>query len=316
MTRVASWSSASGSRAAQDDKDLAMRHLLRFTALAGVLLVLLVISSSAYLRLRSLGLGCEDWPACYGQRDVVNQVGWPSAVRILHRISAALAGGAVLAIGLIAVSRARHFRVELALTAAMLCLLLGLAWLGRASPGAHIPAVALGNVLGGLLLAALLLWIALGRDPRASRAPRWLATASLCALLLTFVQIGSGVLTSASHSGLICSALPHCSATGFPGTWSIGDFDPWRTATASASIHMAHRFFALASAAAVGVTAFAIRRHAPALALGIAALLVAQLALGAGLVLASLPLPAAMLHNLLAALLLLALVAAHHRSRA
>jgi cytochrome c oxidase assembly protein subunit 15 len=297
-----------------DDSLAGMQRLLRATALAGVLVVLLVTTSSAFLRLRGLGLGCEDWPACYAQPAPVDAPAGAAVARVLHRLSAALAGAAAIGIGLIALGRARQFRRELAFTAAMLVLLLGLAWLGRATPGATVPAVAVGNVLGGLLLATLLWWLALGPARNAGVLPGWLPAASWAALLLTFAQIGLGVLTSASHSGLACTAFPGCTAEGFSGMWSAGDLDPWRTAAASASIHMAHRAAALASAAGVVLVAWGLRRVAAGLAALLAGLLVFQLGLGIALVLGSLPLPLAVLHNLAAAALLLALVAAHHRT--
>jgi cytochrome c oxidase assembly protein subunit 15 len=290
-----------------------MRRLLRAAAFGGVLVVLLVTTSSAFLRLRALGLGCEDWPACYAQRDAGAASAGPSIARILHRVSATLAGAAVLSIGLIALGRSRDFRRELALTGLMLMLLVGLAWLGRATPGARVPAVAVGNVLGGLLLAAMLWWVALGPRRAMGRAPTWLVAASWAAVLLTFGQIGLGVLTSASHSGLACTAFPHCTLEGFPGTWAAADLDPWRPAGASASIHMAHRAGAAVSMLAVALIAWILRRRAASIAVALALLLSAQAAAGVALVLGSLPLPLAVLHNLLAAVLLLTLVAAHHR---
>jgi cytochrome c oxidase assembly protein subunit 15 len=296
-----------------NDSLAGMQRLLRAAALGGVLVVLLVTTSSAFLRLRALGLGCEDWPACYAQRDAAAAPAGPSVARILHRVSATLAGAAVLGIGLIALGRARELRRELALAGLMLVLLVGLAWLGRATPGARIPAVALGNVLGGLLLAALLWWVALGRRRAAGRAPLWLVAASWAALLLTFAQIGLGVLTSASHSGLACTAFPNCTLAGFPGAWSAADLDPWRAADASPSIHMAHRAGAIVSTLAIASIAWALRTRALALAAALGLLLAAQAAAGVALVQASLPLPLAVLHNVLAALLLLGLVAAHHR---
>lgn len=296
-----------------DNSYASTQRLLRLTALVGVIVVLLVTGSSAFLRLRGLGLGCEDWPACYALPAAAQPAAGTSGARILHRLAASLAGATVIAIGLIALGRARDFRRELAITAGMLVLVAGLAVLGRATPGATVPAVALGNLLGGLLLAALLGWLALGRPRDTGTARGWAYLASCCALSLAFAQIGLGVLTSASHSGLACTALPGCTATGFPGAWSAADLNPWRPAAPSASLHMAHRAGALASAAAVALVAWGLRRRARGLAALLGLLLAAQIALGLALVLQALPLPLAVLHNVGAALLLLALVAAHHR---
>jgi cytochrome c oxidase assembly protein subunit 15 len=284
-------------------------HLIRWVALAGVLVVVLVTTTSAYLRVTAAGLGCENWPACYGRQAALatQPVGF---ARAMHRVSATLAGTAVLAIGFLALGEPRRFRSQLTFTGLLLLVTAGLAVLGRATPGASIPAVAMGNVLGGMLMASLLWWLALGTAagrPAAARTLCWLA------LLLVFAQIALGVLTSASYSGLACSSLASCTAEGFPGTWSAAELDPWTTATGRASAHMAHRVLALAAAAAVLAVALSRstdRRSRTALL----CVLALQLVTGVLLVALSLPLALAVAHNVCAILLLLALVAALHGS--
>ena len=64
---------------------------IRATALLLSALSLLVVVLSAHLRLAGAGLGCADWPACYGQL----LAGEPQAlyfgfVRVLHRATASL----------------------------------------------------------------------------------------------------------------------------------------------------------------------------------------------------------------------------------
>jgi cytochrome c oxidase assembly protein subunit 15 len=187
-----------------------------------------------------------------------------------------------------------------------------LATLGRATPGALVPAVAIGNVLGGMLMACLLWWLALGSPPARPIAPGWVRALSWAALLLTLGQIGLGVLTSASFSGLACPALPLCTADGFPGSWSYAELNPWTADTGRASAHMAHRLMALA--ATVAVALLAVSRHTGKRArLALLALLALQALVGVSMIALALPLTLAVVHNLLAALLLLALVAAHHR---
>lgn len=290
-----------------DEADIRRQRLIRILALAGVLIVLLVLSSSALLRLRALGLGCADWPACYGQ--VQSEAAGPSLTRVLHRLSASLAGASVVAIGVLAVSRPRRFARELTITALLLVLLVALAYLGRATPGAQVPAVALGNVLGGMLLAALLFHLALPAR-RQTPAPLWLRAVIWSALLLAFVQIALGVLTSASHSGLACPLLPRCDAVVFLPRWEWTEFDPWRAPAASAGVHAVHRIGGLLLLVLGALVAWGLRRRAPPLAIALCLLLAAQSALGAILVIRQLPLIAAVAHNFGAALLLLALVAA------
>jgi cytochrome c oxidase assembly protein subunit 15 len=134
---------------------------------------------------------------------------------------------------------------------------------------------------------------------------------SWASLLLVFAQIGLGVLTSASYSGLACSSLPLCTAEGFPGTWSAAELNPLTVATGRASAHMAHRVLALAGAAAALAVALSPGTDRPSRA-ALLTVLALQLVTGVLLVVLSLPLVLAVAHNLCAALLLLALIAALH----
>jgi cytochrome c oxidase assembly protein subunit 15 len=284
-----------------------LEQLIRWVALAGVLVVLLVTTTSAYLRVTAAGLGCDDWPACYGAQ-AGQTTSQPSFARAIHRVSATLAGTAVLAIGFLALADPRRHRTQLKLTGLLLLITAALALLGRATPGATIPAVAMGNVLGGMLMASLLWWMVLGPAPEGPPPGRVL---TWVALLLLFAQIALGVLTSASYSGLACPSLPLCTAEGFPGTWSAAELDPWTTATGRASAHMAHRVVALAAAAAA--LAVALKRGTDRRSRGfLLAALGLQLLTGVLLVALSLPLALAVGHNLCAIGLLLALVAALH----
>jgi cytochrome c oxidase assembly protein subunit 15 len=311
-----------------DDSDFAARRrLLYWLALMGTVVVLLVTTSSAFLRVSAAGLGCEDWPDCYGRSDVSrpSELARASPVRLLHRISATLAGASVLGIGLIAFTQPRRLRFESIASGVLLLVTLGLALLGRATPEAIVPAVAMGNVLGGMLVASVLFRVALaqrvvlGHDDAGGTAPAWLPSLCWLALALTFVQIGLGVLTSASFSGLACTALPACTEQGFPGAWSPADLNPWRPAAGSPSIHMAHRVGTIAVAVAVLALVLGLGRLGPGsrrLRWVLLGLLAGQAMVGMLLVYLSLPRPLAVAHNLGGGLLLLALAAAHRLASA
>ena len=299
------------------------RRLLSRVALAGVLLVLLVTTSSAYMRLTAAGLGCADWPACYGRdaaapgQPTLEHATPPTPLaRLLHRVSASATGAAVLAIALIAFVNRRALAHELRVASALLVLTLGLALLGRATPGAQSPAVAMGNLLGGMLMAATLCWLALGKSPRARQpAPRGLSWLSGLALAVLSVQILLGAMTSATYSALACTTLPDCAGQWWPAGWSANEFDVLLPHSArsgpSVAVHLAHRYAALAVAAATLAVAAALRGRARGLALALGGLLTLQVGLGAAGVWFSLPLALVLLHNVNAVLLLLALVAAH-----
>ena len=287
---------------------------MRWMVLAALLLVLVITTASAYIRLSQSGLGCADWPACYGRSVAMPAAGqlipertslfW---ARALHRISASSTGILLLLIVFLGWDALQGAAARRAAVATVV-LAVFLAWLGMITPS-NLPAVTLGNLLGGMALFALL-WRLYQRGEVAGGATshRRLALAALA------LQIALGGMIGARHATLACLTLPACAGGWWPDAhdWrlfnpflALSDADPGPAARAA--LVMSHRYGALLVAAllcALGVKA--IRRGARAAAAGWALLgmLGLQLLLGVSLVSANFPLPLALLHNLGAALLL------------
>ncbi|MDO9165389.1 MAG: COX15/CtaA family protein [Rhodoferax sp.] len=303
--------------------------LLQRTALLCALLVITIVSISAFLRLSGAGLGCSPWPQCYGQALRDQQQGIsrtmqtpPSesitVARFAHRLLAVLLlpFSLVLVIGGFTMQPKRWDERWAALLA--LALVLFLAVLGRWTAGALVPAVTLGNLLGGFLLFALCWRMAgIGRgisaDYPISRSARIWTRIAVVVLLL---QIVLGGLVSSSFAGLSCPNLTDCVMVG-SGDWAALNplreprFDPniLPVNPEGALVHALHRCGAAAGALAVvaaGIALLRCGRRLPGLAL--LALLGAQLALGLLLVLYGLPLAMVVAHNFVAALLLATLL--------
>jgi len=298
-------------------------RLLRRMALLCLLLVLAITSLSAFIRLSKAGLGCADWPACYGRALRQQQHGVAvapdeqaatAAARLAHRVVASTALLLVIVMAMTALTARPRLWREGRLALALLALALLLAVLGRFSSGLRVPAVAIGNLLGGFLMAALAWQLArsAGRPAPAGAAP--LRAWARLGIALLLLQVGLGGLVSAGFAGLACPHLGDCATQGLP--WSA--LDPWREPllddaagpgnAAGALLQQAHRLGALAVAALLlplGVVALRTGRRLAGAAL--LCLVGVQLALGAALVVAALPLPVALAHNLVAALLLAAL---------
>jgi len=312
---------------AEDRFGRAQRLLARVAA-AGAALTFAVIVTSAYLRLTQVGLGCADWPACYGARiawaDTPGRAaGEPAAarwVRGTHRLTASAVAVLVLFATVLAVGGGRRARGALVASGVLAALTLFLAVLGRATPGSQLPAVTLGNLTGGMAMLALFWWLRLqgrGAPGTARAAPAWIAAA---ALALLAVQIALGALVSANFASRACASLADCRAAWWPWDWDFAAFNPWRDVAPGAAadvarrtLNMAHRWGAvLVTGLCAGLAVLLLRRGGAhrRLALALAGLLAAELALGTALVWLDLPLAAALAHNAVASLLLVTAVSA------
>lgn len=296
--------------------------VLRRLALLCAVMVLCVTSLSAFIRLSKAGLGCADLRQCYGQSQRQLQSGMAAAAdaqtataaaRLVHRVTAVAALLLVLMMVMVCLGTRPVLRAEAAQTLALLGLALFLAVLGRWSSSARVPAVAMGNLLGGFAMMALCARLAVaGRPPGTPGLRRWV----LAAAALLLAQVALGGLVSASFAGLSCDGWAGCIQAAQGVSWAA--LDPWREPVlgpwpdvnpAGALPQALHRVLAIAVLALLAaLAAFAWRRGQPRRAAALVLLLLAQVALGLAMVALLLPLPLALLHNLLAAGLLAALV--------
>lgn len=291
---------------------------------AAAALMLFVVVSSAFLRLTAAGLGCEPWPDCYGAPTMPGshpQDGVLQSLAFLARLGHRLAASAMLLIVfwiLVTSLRRLRQRGDVVLAWAMAALTAFLALLGISSSTATGPAVALGNLLGGLALLACA-WGLRARlvppsqlevtGPRPGPSLRFAAVAVV--VLLAF-QIGLGGLVSVKLAAAACPTLPGCEG-GFSLGKGLTALNPFATSSVplprdqGAALHLIHRIGALLVLGWLGVVAFGARAHPGLRGLTAAAALLAllQAALGAAMVQRAFPLPLALAHNALAAALLL-----------
>ncbi|NIP19028.1 MAG: heme A synthase [Xanthomonadales bacterium] len=313
-----------------------MRNLARLS----LLLVIVLVVVSAYLRLFESGIGCPDWPECYGRigpppaasdagmaenayRRIVERSDAPLAwASPLHRLVASLLGLAVLGLNLQALRARKHRLVCLAL----LALTVFLAWLGLRSGGLHHPAVVMGNLVGGFAMLGLLGWLVFCLDPG---APRYTETRiehikplTVAAIVVLCLQILLGGLTSANFAANACQTLPHCQGGWLPDATLLGAFnvsDPHEISETGhavgsferVAIHRAHRLgavltlvFVLAAAINAALNIEVIRKAG----VFILVVLGAQFVVGIASVMTGLPIALAVAHNGLSGLLLLGLL--------
>jgi len=304
-----------------------------------LLFVIVLVSLSAYLRLAHSGIGCSDWPACYGQigqppvvsqtissenayQRIVAEASQPLAwATPLHRLVASVLGLLVVFLAALAFRQKKDRLVTLAL----LSVTLFLALLGVKSGGLHNPAVVMGNLSGGFLMLGLLGWMAFKNDVE-STADRPQATLPgkllTLAVVLLVIQILLGGLTSANFAATACQSLPDCHGSWLPGAdiWKAMDLTRVHQVTSSGQaiggqeridIHIAHRLGAVLTALVVIAVGFMAWRAGGRLrfSAGIVLLLVVlEFSIGVAAIASDLPIGLAVAHNWIAGLLLLGLL--------
>jgi heme a synthase len=322
-----------------------------------VVLTLTVIVLGAYVRLSDAGLGCPDWPGCYGrllaptqaaaveqasaafpERPIEVHKAWKEMV---HRYAAGLLGLVVLGLAALAWRSRRRPAQPVAVPMALLGLIVFQSLLGMWTVTLQLkPIVVMAHLLGGFVTLLLLWHLVLatrrpdGRVPdqgfglRAAGsgaqpiAPRRLLPWAGLATLVLVTQIALGGWTSANYAALACPDLPQCHGQWWPEMDFREGFVLWRgTGTdfefgvlempARTAIHVSHRIGAMTTLLVLGGLALFVLwrgdRPLRRLAGVTLALLLIQAGLGVSNILLQLPLPIAVAHNAVAALLLLAL---------
>ncbi len=266
---------------------------MRRFALAVLGLTFVVVVVGAYVRLSDAGLGCPDWPLCYGRP--IPDAGEDARAwkEMGHRYLAGTLG--LLIFGLLLA--AWRTRQSPWLATAIAALVVFQAALGKWTVTLLLkPAIVVAHLAGGMALLALLAWFFLETGSYSGKPEmRTLRVPALLALIVLSVQILLGGWVSANTAALACPDLPLCH-----GQWLPRD--------AFSAIHWTHRVFAIAVLLVVGVAALKTWAFSRPLAATIAVLLLAQLCLGVATVAFGLPLALAAAHNAGAALLLAALV--------
>jgi len=299
----------------------------RRLALAGALLAAAVVVLGAWVRLTDAGLGCPDWPGCYGQIYPQSHHDFAKAWHeMIHRY---FAGTLVLIItGLLVWAVWNRKEREQPLTAvAMLFLIVCLQGaLGALTVTKLLtPLIVTAHLLGGLTTLGILWWLSLAPESRRlsarEAALRKYALLGLAALL---VQISLGGWTSSNYAAVACPDLPTCQSSWWPRMDFRDAFVLWRglgidyeggvlANPARVAIHVTHRIGALAVGVILIVVGYLCaagarsRRLTAAGSLLVFAVLL-QIAIGLAMVHYGFPLPLATLHNAGAALLVICIV--------
>jgi cytochrome c oxidase assembly protein subunit 15 len=309
--------------------------------LVATLLTLSVVVLGAYVRLSDAGLGCPDWPGCYGTLTVPQsetalqhaQTAYPDSPvehgkawkEMIHRYFAGTLGLLVLAIFVVAWRDRQIIKVSPWLPTFLVVLIAFQAALGMWTVTLLLkPAVVTAHLIGGMSTLAILTWIAHRHWGLVS--DRYLQSDTLRlwtrgALVILLAQIFLGGWTSTNYAALACTDFPTCHGAWFPemdfgnafhwvrnlGQGADGEALPLSAYTA---IQWAHRVGALITFIYLGLLGLCLLKVPPLkkTAYIMLGFLVIQIALGVANLLLHLPLVLAVGHNMGAALLLITVV--------
>ncbi|WP_325891366.1 COX15/CtaA family protein [Grimontia sp. NTOU-MAR1] len=308
-------------------------------------LALVVVALGAFTRLTEAGLGCPDWPGCYGfltvpqSAETIAQAteAFPHAPveiqkawnEMIHRYVAGTLGLVIAAIAFLAWRRPDRNRV---LPSVLLAVVTFQAALGMWTVTMNLmPIVVMGHLLGGFTTVTLLFMLAL-LERRRIKEPTQLEVGakdlsaggklkalSVAALLAVVMQIALGGWTSANYAALVCTQLPVCEVD-WAEKYDASAFHPISPKNETyqygvlnfdqrVTIHATHRIGAMVVTALILLLAFAARKPLGAsTSLLLLGALGIQITLGVTNVVALLPLSVAVAHNVCGLLLLLVTV--------
>jgi cytochrome c oxidase assembly protein subunit 15 len=234
---------------------------LRRLAFSSLLLCFVVVVLGAYVRLSAAGLGCPDWPGCYGhltpigaEQNAAAQAAFPETPlhtgkawrEMVHRYAASTLGLLIIGIAGIAIARRRQRLVSVPFALGLLALVIFQGILGMLTVTWQLkPLVVTLHLIFGLTTLSLLWWLWLslmrasrgdirfGGATRASvgaraarlRTPRRLV---LTALTLLCIQIALGGWTSSNYAAAACLDFPTCQREWWPTMDFKDAFVLWR----------------------------------------------------------------------------------------
>jgi len=305
------------------------RRLLWFRrlALAGASLAATVVVLGAWVRLTDAGLGCPDWPGCYGHIYPHADHNFSKAIHeMIHRYFASTLGLVIAGLLAWAVWNRKSRGQPLIAVAVLFVLVCAQGALGALTVTLLLkPLIVTAHLLGGLSTLGILWWLSLTPERRdlsvAELGLRNLALVGAAALLL---QIALGGWTSTNYAAVACPDFPTCQQSWWPPMDFRDAFVLWRgldidytggvlANPARIAIHVTHRIGALIAGStllllgALSVARARSRRLKMTGRLLVAAVLL-QISIGITMVHLGMPIVAATLHNAGAALLVLCMV--------
>ena len=241
------------------------------------LLCAIVVVVGAWVRLTNAGLGCPDWPGCYGQihpSQVAENTGEVNAAypqrpfdyqkalnEMVHRYIVGALGIVILGLAVLSVWNRRDRAQPRVLPWVLVVLVALQALLGMWTVTLLLkPLIVTLHLLGGLATLALLWWLALAPERRELKAAeRPVRRLAIVAMAVVTLQVSLGGWTSANYAAAACADFPACHGRWWPDMDFANAFVLWRglgidyeggvlDAPARVAIHYSHRLGAYLTA--------------------------------------------------------------------
>jgi cytochrome c oxidase assembly protein subunit 15 len=306
-------------------------YLVAFTTILAFVVVLL----GAYTRLKGAGLGCPDWPGCYGHITVPTSQtalafadkAYPTQpveadkawIEMVHRYFAGSLALLTIIIAGIGFFRRKNYHLPIVLPILLFGLIFFQAALGAWTVTLKLmPMVVMGHLLGGFTLFSLLLLTSMivkenKREKSASFSPGF-KTVVFFGFVIVCFQVALGAWTSTNYAALVCPGFPLCHGMSMP-VWDIKQaFQWWKpfedvSYEGKMTIQMFHRIGGVLTILYLFILTLVTLRLKKATGLRslmclIISLVTLQFILGILNVALLLPLPIAVMHNGVACLLM------------
>jgi cytochrome c oxidase assembly protein subunit 15 len=326
--------------------------LIKRLAIFSLLFALSVVMLGAYTRLKDAGLGCPDWPGCYGHLVVprgeaaeiaqqrfpeIELVGYKAWAEMVHRYFAAILGLLITVIFGLALAQWRRSKGTFPwLEGLLFVIVVAQGTLGALTVTMGLfPTIVMAHLAGGFTTLCLIFLLVLRQHGRLSTgiAQPVLVRFGFFAMAILAIQILLGGWTAANYAARVCSDLPIC-FSGWQQHLNLGDaFQLWGHGlenyefgthldpSAKITIHAFHRIGAIVTTLILGVFLAMVMGSRVLLlrqlAMVASAVLLLQVGLGVSNVVFDLPLLVAVAHNCVAAILMMCLISiVHYSSRA
>ena len=310
------------------------------------ILTLCVVVFGSYVRLTDAGLGCPDWPGCYGtlsvpqSEEAISQAlqQFPDSmvetdkawIEMIHRYIAGILGLLILFIAIKSYKLRDEIKITLKLPFFILTLVCFQAILGMWTVTKLLqPAIVTTHLIGGMTILGLMTFMThrqLGTQINNDSINRHTMTIARLSLFVLFIQILLGGWTSTNYAALACTDYPTCHGSLIPDMNFKDGFSIFRELGMTSSgeelslqalhaIQWVHRMGAIVLTALV-LYLFYLLRNFPGLGFYRNLLLIlisVQFVVGIANLLLHLPIALATIHNLGAALLVIILVVINSR---